>query len=72
MLVINVLPPCCKNSGDSKKSVCGNAMHHTECSHCGFNPEENERRRQIGFTVRPDGIRCKIITKGEIADAAIT
>ena len=68
--VYNLLPPCMEYSG--KKSICGNTLLHSDCERCGFNPEENERRKQIAFTVRPDMTKRKIIKRGGNTNAAIT
>lgn len=31
------------------------------CAHCGFNPEEAKRRKEIPLTLCEDGLRRKIL-----------
>lgn len=51
--------------------VCGMPEQNGNCERCGFNPEENERRKGIEFTTLENGLRCRILRKGENSDGAV-
>lgn len=71
MMISSETPPCYVSDGGKKKvpkGICGAKEMLNKCGHCGFNPEENERRKQIEFSDCGNGLKRKIIRRGESCD----
>ena len=51
-------PNCTYHAADYRNGI-------TDCSRCGFDRDEAERRRKIPFTIGADGLARKIIGRKE-------
>ena len=51
--------------------LCPSSYCYRNCERCGFDKDENERRKQIPLTLCPDGLRRKIIPRRPVVQYSI-